>query len=215
MAAQQRVRDASTACASHDAAVQVARDAFEEAKAARGDAARAVERAKFGTRRDARQRLAHADHQLRLAQAAHDAVRETAAPFWNERLVSREEERQAERAWYDHQAIDRHSDPRLETGRAERLLDALDTWHDWATGAPVTTDRLRQTHRDLHAVDDRDWLREQPTSVLADTLQAWATERGIELETPARRPEPSQVDPFHPARISRSPAVEHDLGIEL
>jgi hypothetical protein len=61
-------------------------------------------------------------------------------------------------------------------------VDALDTWHDWATGKPVTQDRLAEAVTTLHEIAAHH--PEDGTRQLADVIQYWAEQRGVRLHPP-------------------------------
>ena len=65
---------------------------------------------------------------------------------------------------------------------AETHVDALVTWHDWATGKPVPADRLVDTVTTLHDIAAHE--PDNGTRQLAMVIQEWAQQHGIELTRP-------------------------------
>lgn len=65
---------------------------------------------------------------------------------------------------------------------AEARVDALDTWHDWANGKPVTQGRLLEAVTTLHEIAAHE--PDNGTRQLADVIQQWAEQHGIELMRP-------------------------------
>ena len=82
---------------------------------------------------------------------------------------------------------------------AEARVDALDTWHDWATGKPVTQESLEEAVTTLHEI-----AAHEPgngTRHLADVIHQWAAEHGVELARPPLQldvPEPVEREPGFP-----------------
>ena len=61
-------------------------------------------------------------------------------------------------------------------------LDALDTWHDWATGKPVTQESLVEAVTTLHEIAAHE--PDNGTRQLANVIQQWAEQHGVELTRP-------------------------------
>ena len=65
---------------------------------------------------------------------------------------------------------------------AEAHVDALVTWHDWATGKPVTPDRLIDTVTTLHDIAAHE--PDNGARQLANVIHEWAQQHGVELTAP-------------------------------
>ena len=65
---------------------------------------------------------------------------------------------------------------------AETHVDALVTWHDWATGKPVTPDCLFDTVTTLHEIAAHE--PDNGTRQLANALHLWAQKHSVELTPP-------------------------------
>jgi hypothetical protein len=81
---------------------------------------------------------------------------------------------------------------------AEARVDALNTWHQWATGNPVTRQQLTQAVTTLREV-----AAQEPTNgarQLADVIDEWARQQGIQLSPPL---------------VERQRSVRTGIGIDL
>lgn len=65
---------------------------------------------------------------------------------------------------------------------AEARVDALDTWHDWATGKPVGQDRLVETVTTLH--ENAAHEPDNGSRRLADVIHPSAEQHGVHLTRP-------------------------------
>ena len=64
----------------------------------------------------------------------------------------------------------------------EASVDALDIWHDWAAGKPVTQDRLVEAVATLHGIAAHE--PDNGTRQLANVIHQWAEQHGVELTRP-------------------------------
>ena len=65
---------------------------------------------------------------------------------------------------------------------AEARVDALETWHDWAAGKPVTQERLVEAVTTLHEIAAHE--PDHGTRKLANVIHEWAEQHDVELTRP-------------------------------
>ena len=132
---------------------------------------------------------------LTLAAAATAGFR----PPLQERQSLRHRIGEIERRSFDDSILDRNTNTSSQITHLQRITEALDTWHDWATGTRVPVGDLRDTYTTLRFGLEHDWLHDDPRSQLANTLQSWADDGNLQLTT--IRPAPG--------------LPERQLGIEM
>ena len=104
-----------------------------------------------------------------------------ASPTRNEH-IAREQIEAARAALSNHDMYAKwqHLPERLSAAKAR--VDALDTWHDWATGKPVDHQHLTEAVTALHEIAAHE--PDVGARQLADVLHQWAEQRGIQLTPP-------------------------------
>jgi hypothetical protein len=184
-----QLRELEPHCAPHDEAiasvghdVDVARQRQREAERTLADSGR------LG-RRTARHDLANATQDLTTAETALVETARRAQPLLDQRNQLREERSRIR----DHatryrpliHALDRYHH-RRET--AERTVEALDTWKNWALGRNVTTEQLVDAATALHDPSRPDHV------ALGEPLLDWMNQHGITIEPSTPQIEPPSLD---------------------
>lgn len=176
--AQQRVRRADAECAPSDDRRRAAEADLSTAKEARNLAKRAVDESGVFGRRAVRADLSAADefvertadHLKQLNRIARDPDQQRDAAY--------HELRQAKDAVRSHDRFQQWEHLPQNLDAAQRGIDALDTWRDWADGRAMHHDRLNA------AIDT---LTAMPTArPLADVVERWADTHHVELRRPVR-----------------------------
>ncbi len=139
-------------------------------------------------RRSARTGYDHTNEQVQRIEAHLDQINRTAAGPDHHRDTLSDAVRQAERDIGLHDRLERwdgHAHTRDAVGQ---VVDALDTWRDWADGKAIRHDRIN------HAIDTLNGTQYRP---LTDVVDRWADQHQINL-----RPRPVH-------------AIERDHGISI
>ena len=180
---------ANQRCAPYDARITVARRACAHARAQRGAATTAFDASGLRGRRrargaldDANQRVDEADDRLAREErnaAAPNRAREDARQSYQ---TARDELRT-----HDRIAHWNHLPERLAA--AEHRIDALDTWHRWATGGTARQADLVATVDLLSTSDDG------ADNSLAELAHRWARSQGIGLDPPHPSVALTRVEP--------------------
>lgn len=144
-------------------------------------------------RRPAAQRdLATAGVDLATANQQLDNARTAAAPALHRFHSARDARAAADSAIHLRRLDAATNRPDRAVQVAQQRLDALDTWRNWANGAAVDPDHLRQ----ITALDAA--LQDARFSHLVSAVHEWASDRNIDL-------------PAHP----RQQHHEMDFGLEI
>ena len=196
--AAQRIAEANTRCAPFDAELNAATNAVERAESARRAAQQRLDQSKRRGRRHARTEVATAGDVVAGARATLADARERSREPNAQRHVARDQIEAARGALSNHDMHTAWQYLPEHLAAAEAHVDALDTWHHWANGKSVTQDRLAEAVNTLHLTAARH--PDHRTRQLADVLQRWSEERGIQLTPP----------PIHQHR-SIGPGFEIDL----
>lgn len=190
--------DLEPACAPHDHAIARATTDLHHAEQRRRDAERELATAGRLHRRTARHTLNEATEDVATARTALDELTRRAQPLLDQREQLRQEQhRLQQHRKIDQQltrSLDRYAN-RLTT--AQQRLDALDTWHAWATGHNPAPTALVNAANHLHHVDGHH-------RALADPLTTWIHQHDLAPPRPAPtvqptmhhqpRPEPPGLD---------------------
>jgi len=109
-------------------------------------------------------------------------VREQAREPYAQRNIARTQIETARDALRTHDILANWQYFPEHLAATEACVDALDTWHDWAAGKPVTHESLVEAVTTLHeiAVHEPD----NGTRQLADVIHQWAEQHGVELARP-------------------------------
>ena len=194
--ASQRIADANTMCAPFDTELDAAHDTVKHSEAAQRAAQHRLDQSGIRGRRQARSDLATADDAVAGTRDLLAVAREKSREPQAQRNLARQQIETAREALSNDDILTKwHYLPEHLTA-AEAHLDALDTWHDWATGKPLDQQRLADAVSSLHEV-----ALHQPdngTRQLADLIHHWAVQRGIQLTRP-------------PVEHRRSRGIEIDL----
>lgn len=176
--AEHRFAAAKTSCAPYDAVVAAAADAVRLAELAQACAQRRVGRTGFAGGRRARADRAVADQAVTRAHARYSAAREHASNADSQRDVTLRELETARAALKSCDIIEkwRYLPDRLAA--AERRVDALDVWHNWAVGHPVSEDQVRDATTVLDEVAAAE--PDPRTLLLVDVVHRWGVTRDAE-----------------------------------
>ena len=193
-----QLADLEPHCAPHDDAIAVATTDLRHAEQRRRDAERELANSGRLHRRTARHTLDEATADVTTAHTALDELTRRARPLLDERDQLRQEQHQLQQ----HLKIDQQLTRCLDryTNRltiAEQHLDALDTWHAWATGhTPPPASLINAAHH-LHHTGGHQ-------RTLAEPLTTWIHQHDLAPQRPAPavqptlhhqpRPEPPGLD---------------------
>ena len=180
--AARRIADANTMCAPFDAELDAARGAVKQAEAAQRAAQQRLDKSGLRGRRQARTELAAAHESVASAGELLAVAREQAREPFARRNIARTQIETARDALRTHDVLAKWQYFPEHLSAAEARVDALDTWHDWAAGKPVTQERLAEAVTTLHeiAVHEPDIGTRQ----LAEVIDQWAEHHGVELTRP-------------------------------
>jgi hypothetical protein len=180
--AARRIADANTRCAPFDAELDEAHDAVKQAEAAQRAAQQRLDQSGLRGRRQARTDLAAANESVASTGELLAVAREQAREPYAQRNFARTPIATARDALRTHDILAKWQYFPEHLAVAEARVDALDTWHDWAAGKPVTQDRLDEAVTTLHeiAVHEPD----NGTRQLANVIHQWAEQHGVELTPP-------------------------------
>jgi len=180
--AARRIADANTMCAPFDAELEASSDAVKQAEAAQRAAQQRLDQSGLRGRRQARTDLAAANESVASTGETLAVAREHAREPYAQRNIDRTQIETARDALRSHDLLAKwHYFPE-HLSTAEARVDALDTWHDWATGKPVTQDRLAEAVTTLHDIAAHE--PDNGTRQLANVIHQWADQHGIELAWP-------------------------------
>jgi hypothetical protein len=140
-------------------------------------------------RRSAKARLAVTIEDHGMARADLAQLEQDFRPQVQARQSLRHRIGELERRAFDDSILDRNTNTSSHIAYLQRVSEAVDTWHDWATGTRVPVGDLRDTYAALRFGLEHDWLRDDPRSQLANTLQSWADEAGLHITTVRPTPE--------------------------
>jgi hypothetical protein len=160
----------------------------------RDRAAKALKDTGRFARRPARQALADADHRVADADASLQAALQAAAPS-HRALTTAIKERDALLGGDVHASIlDMWADHDARIARLEERQEALIDWRAWASGEPLTADRIAFMARALHVN-----LFEPPYdaryAALEDVLLTWSGHHLSEISArELTTPEPAPVE---------------------
>lgn len=180
--AARRIADANTMCAPFDAALDVAHDAVKRAEAAQRAAQQRLDQSGPRGRRHARTELAVADETVTGTREMLAVAREQAREPYARRNIARTQIETARDALRTHDILAKWQYFPEHLSAADARVDALDTWHDWAAGKPVTQDRLKEAITTLHEVAAHE--PDNGTRQLAIAVCHWAEQNGVELTRP-------------------------------
>jgi len=196
--AERRIADANTMCAPFDAALDASSDAMKKAEAAQRAAQQRLDQSGLRRRRQARTELAAADETVtgtrELLAAAGEQAREPHA----QRNIARIQIETARDALRTHDILAKWQYFPDHLSAAEARVDALDTWHDWATGKPVTQDRFEEAVDTLHYIAAHEL--DNGTRQLANDIHQWAERHRAH---------------FRPAPVEQQRSVGIGLEIDL
>ncbi len=194
--ASRRLADANTVCAPFDTELDGAHDAVKHAEAAQRAAQHRLDQSGIRGRRQARTDLAAADAAVAGTRDLLAVAREKSREPHARRNVARQQLETAREALSNHDILTKWNYLPEHLHTAEAHIDALVTWHDWATGKPLDQQRLTDAISTLHEV-----AKHQPddgTRQLADVVHEWAERHGIQITRP-------------PVEHHRSTGIEIDL----
>jgi hypothetical protein len=168
-----------------DAATRPDREALASAvrrvEQARRDLVAAQDRVATGRRRDRR----HARREVEVSDARFDRAvehiehtRRRATPSIVSYDRARDGHELADTSLHRHDMTARLEARRDAVGVAQRRVDALGTWQFWASGKPVTAERLSATFTTLTAGRGSSQTHDH---TLAHELNNWAQSHGLEL----------------------------------
>ena len=182
-AAANRIADANTMCAPFDAELDAAHDAVKQAEAARRAAQQRLDQSGLRGRRQARTDLAAANESVASTSELLAVAREQSREPYARRNIARKQIETARDSLRNHDMYAKWHYLPEHLSAAEASVDALDTWHDWATGKPIDQQRLVEA---VTTLDEIAALQpDNGTRQLADIIHEWAEEqRGIELTRP-------------------------------
>jgi hypothetical protein len=193
-----QLADLEPRCTPHDDAIAQATTELHRAEQRRRDAERELASAGRLHRRSARHTLAEATDDVALARTALDELARRAQPLLDQRDQLRQEQRRLEQ----HRMIDQQLTRSLNRyanrlATAQQCLDALDTWHAWATGHTPPPTALINAARHLHDTSGHH-------RALAEPLTTWIHQHDLVPPRPAPtvqptihhqpRPEPPGLD---------------------
>ena len=166
-----------------DAKFNAANDAVTQAEAAQRAAQQRLDQAGLRRRRQARTELATATESVVDAREVLAAARETAREPNSQRAVARDQIEAARGALSNHDRYAKWQYLPENLSAAAAHIDALDTWHDWATGKPVRQDRLVEAVTTLQEVATN--RPDDGTRQLAEVVHRWAGQRAVQLHPPS------------------------------
>jgi len=180
--AARRIADANSMCAPFDAALDAAYDAVKQAEAAQRAAQQRLDQSGLRGRRQARAELAAANEGVASTGELLAFAREQAREPYARRNIVRTQIETARDALRTHDILAKWQYFPEHLSAAEARVDALDTWHDWAAGKPVTQESLEEAVTTLHeiAVHEPD----NGTRQLANVIHQWAEQHGVEFARP-------------------------------
>ena len=180
--AARRIADANAMCAPFDAELDAANDAVKQAEAAQRAAQHRLDQSGLRGRRQARTGLAAANESVAGTGELLAVAREQAREPYAQRHIARAQIETARNALRTHDILAKWQYFPEHLSTAEARVDALDTWHDWAAGKPVTQDRLAEAVTTLHEIAAHE--PDNDTRQLANVIHEWAEQHGLDLTRP-------------------------------
>ena len=180
--AARRIADATSMCAPFDAELDAAHDAVKQAEAAQRAAQQRLDQSGLRGRRQARTELADANETVTGTREMLAVAREQSLEPHAQRNIARTQIETARDALRSHDMYAKWHFLPEHLSTAEARVDALDTWHDWATGKPVTQERLAEAVTTLHEIAAHE--PDNGTLQLAEVIHQWAEQYGVELGRP-------------------------------
>ncbi len=184
--AARRIADANTMCGPFDAELDAANDAVKQAEAARRAAQQRLDQSGLRGRRQARTELAAANESVASSGELLAVARKQAREPYAQRNIARTQIEAARDALRSHDMYAKWHFLPEHLSTAEARVDALDTWHDWATGKPVTQESLEEAVTTLHEIAAHE--PDNGTRQLANVIHQWAEQHGVELTRPPVQP---------------------------
>ena len=180
--AARRIAEANTMCAPFDAELDAAHDAVKQAEAEQRAAQYRLDQSGLRGRRQARTELAAANESVASTGELLAVARERAREPYAQRNIARAQIETARDALRTHDILAKWQYFPEHLATAETRVEALDTWHDWAAGKPVTQDRLEEAVTTLHEIAPHE--PDNGTRQLANIIHQWAEQHGVELTRP-------------------------------
>ena len=177
-----RITQANKICAPFDDDLNTASDAVKQAEATQRAAQQRLDQSGLRHRRQARTELAAANETVTETRELLADAREQAREPHARRNTARQQIETARNMLRNHDILTNWNYLPEHLSAAEAHVDALVTWHDWATGKPVTPARLIDTVTTLHDIAAHE--PDNGTRQLADVIHEWAEQRGVELTRP-------------------------------
>ena len=176
------IAEANTMCAPFDAALDAARDAVKQAEAAQRAAQQRLDQSGLRGRRQARTDLAEANEGVASTGELLAVAREQAREPYAQRNIARTQIETARDALRTHDILAKWQYFPEHLSAAGARVDALDTWHDWADGKPVTQESLVEAVTTLHEIAAHE--PDNGTRQLANVIHQWAEQHGVALARP-------------------------------
>ncbi len=180
-----RIADANAMCAPFDAELDAAHDAVKQAEVAQRAAQQRLDQSGLRGRRQARTELAAANESAASTSELLAVARHQAREPYAQRNIARTQIETARDALRTHDILAKWQYFPEHLSAAEARVDALDTWHDWAAGKPVTQETLVEAVTTLHQI-----AAHEPgngTRQLANVIHEWAAKCGIQMTRPPMR----------------------------
>lgn len=169
-------------CAPHDHAITTATSDLHDAEQRHRRAEHELANSGLLHRRTARHALAETGDQVATARTALDELTQRAQPLLDQRNQARDEHdrlrREQRRDQHFGRSLDRYHD---RLGTARHQLDALDTWHQWATGKNPSPEALVGAAHQLERTGG-------DHASLAPPLTAWIDQHDLAPHRPATPP---------------------------
>ena len=140
--AEQRLRDATEACAPWDRHLADARNVLAERTTSRDDAQPRLDNGGLRHRRRNRGDLASAVDAQHDARTVVERLQRDAQPVVDARTRARTELERLRTDRMHDKIVDRWTYRPERLHQSRELLDALDTWHRWASGHPIVNEQL-------------------------------------------------------------------------
>ena len=186
-------------CRPIDEQLSAARENVAQRASDRRAATEDVERSPVWQRRAAKARLALAVDTHEHAGEHLAQLEQTLKPKLQQRDQLRHRVAELERTINDDTIFDRNTNHAGQARHLRYTLDALATWHQWASGDRVPVGDLRDVYSALRAGLEDDWLNDHPRSQLAATLRVGALQSGADIAPDYRTlaprlPEPRKIE---------------------
>jgi conjugative relaxase-like TrwC/TraI family protein len=171
--ADRAVADASRRHSPFAQQLKEANDKLDEARIARRSAEADLREANALTRRGLRRRLADATHVVEAALVNVSKADAAALPTATALGSARDDARRCRTEIGRNEVAERYDYPN-RLNDAERLINTLETWLDWAEGRDITPVVTVDLLNKLEAIDDR------RIHGLTRPLETWLIDRGVE-----------------------------------